>query len=180
MTGSVGKVYSEAVFQLASEQNSAKQIFDELTSLKTIWQDNPGLAKVLSAPTLSAGEKLAVTEKVFKGRVSDTVYNFLCVITEKNRAADLPEIADAYKEKWYESENIAEVTVTSSIPLSEAARGKLVKKLESVYKKKIILEEKVDSSLIGGIVVNYGNTMLDGSVKSRLEAIQKQIKGIIA
>ena len=90
------------------------------------------------------------------------------------------EITDSYKEKWYEKENIAEVTVTTCSPLSDALRKKLVKKLEDVYKKKVVLEEKTDSSLIGGIVVNYGNTMLDGSVKNRLDSIQKQIKGIIA
>ncbi|MBQ8827312.1 MAG: F0F1 ATP synthase subunit delta [Oscillospiraceae bacterium] len=180
MTGSVGKIYSEAIFELAAEQGCGGQVFEELTSLRKIWTENPGLAKLLSAPTISLKEKLGIIEKSFKGRVSDIIYNFLCVITEKGRASSLTEIADSYKEKWYEKENIAEVTVTTCSPLSDALRKKLVKKLEDVYKKKVVLEEKTDSSLIGGIVVNYGNTMLDGSVKNRLDSIQKQIKGIIA
>ncbi len=180
MTGSVGKIYSEAIFELAAEQSCAGQVFEELTSLKKIWTENPDVAKLLSAPTLSVSEKLKINEKVFKGRVSEMVYNFLCVITEKGRAGALTEIADAYKEKWYEAENIAEVTVTTSAPLKKELRDKLVKKLEAVYKKKVILEEKTDSSLIGGIVVNCGNEMLDGSVKNRLDSIEKQIKGIIA
>lgn len=180
MTGSVGKIYSEAIFELAAEQGCGEQVFKELTSLRSIWMENPGLAKLLSAPTISLKEKLSVVEKAFKGRVSETVYNFLCVITEKGRASALTEIADSYKEKWYEKENIAEVTVTTCNPLSDSMRKKLVDKLESVYKKKVVLEEKTDASLIGGIVVNYGNTMLDGSVKNRLDSIQKQIKGIIA
>jgi F-type H+-transporting ATPase subunit delta len=180
MTGSVGKIYSEAIFELASENDCAESVFEELKALKDVWKNNPELAKMLGTPTISTGDKLKVTERVFKGRVSDMVYNFLCVITEKNRAGYLPAIADAYKEKWYEASKIAEVTVTTSKPLTSELRDKLVKKLEGVYDKKIILEEKLDSSLIGGIVVNYGNTMLDGSVKSRLDAVQKQIKGIIA
>ena len=180
MTGSVGKIYSETIFELAAEQSCAGQVFEELEALKKIWTDNPGIAKLLSAPTLSVSEKLKVTEKTFKGRVSEMVYNFLCVITEKGRAGALVEIADSYKEKWYQTENIAEVTVTTSAPLSAELREKLVKKLETAYKKKVILEEKTDSSLIGGIVVKCGNEMLDGSVKNRLDSIQKQIKGIIA
>ncbi|MCD7731763.1 MAG: ATP synthase F1 subunit delta [Oscillospiraceae bacterium] len=180
MTDSVGKVYSEAIFELAAEQSCAETVFEELEALKTVWNENPGLVKVLRAPTVGISEKLGITEKIFKGRVSDMVYNLLCVITEKNRADYLPEIADAYKDKWYDASGIAEVTVTSCEPLSDALKEKLIKKLETVYKKKVILNEKTDSSLIGGIVVNYGNTMLDGSVKSRLEALQKQIKGIIA
>lgn len=180
MTGAVGKVYSEALFELAAEQNCAEQVFNELEALKAIWRDNPELSKMLCTPTIGIGEKLASAEKIFKGRVSDMVYNFICVITEKNRGASLPEIADSYKEKWYEASGIAEVTVTSCKPLSAAMREKLVKKLEAVYKKKIILTEKVDETLIGGIVVKYGDTMLDGSVKTRLDNMQKQISGIIA
>ncbi len=180
MTGSIGKVYSEAIFELAVEQNCAETVFNELESLKTIWSENPGFAKILDAPTVGIDEKLGMTEKIFKGKVSDIVYNFICVMTEKNRADFLPEIADAYKERWYDLSGIAEVTVTTSVPLSAALRDKLLKKLESVYKKKVILKEKTDSSLIDGMVINYGDTMLDGSLKTRLETIQKQIKGTIA
>lgn len=180
MTGAVGKVYSEALFELAAEQNCAEQVFNELEALKAVWRDNPGLSKLLCAPTVGIGEKLAAVENIFKGRASDIVYNFICVITEKNRGAYLPEIADSYKEKWYDASGIAEVTVASCKPLTAAMRKKLVKKLEAVYKKKIILTEKVDKTLIGGIVVKYGDTMLDGSVKTRLDNMQKQISGIIA
>lgn len=180
MTGAVGKVYSEALFELAAEQNCAEQVFNELESLKAVWRDNPELSKLLCTPTVGIGEKLAAVENIFKGRVSEIVYNFICVITEKNRGASLPDIADSYKDKWYDASGIAEVTVTSCKPLSAVMRDKLVKKLETVYKKKIILTEKVDESLIGGIKVNYGDTMLDGSVKTRLENMQKQISGIIA
>ena len=76
--------------------------------------------------------------------------------------------------------NIAEVKVTTSVPLSDGLKTKLKAKLEKVWGKSVILTETVDPDIMGGIVVNYGNTMMDGSVKSKLEAIQKQIKGIIA
>lgn len=180
MAGSVGNVYSEALFELAAEQNCAEETFDELMALKKIWQENPEVSKLLRSPTLSVAERLEVTEKIFKGRVSDQIYNFLCVLTEKSRADHLPEIADSYKEKWYDKSGIAEVTVTSDRPLSDKQRDKLINKLSQVYNKKILLEEKTDSSLIGGMKVSYNGTLLDGSVKTRLETIRKQIKGTIA
>ncbi|MGN0552754.1 MAG: ATP synthase F1 subunit delta [Oscillospiraceae bacterium] len=180
MAGSVGNVYSEALFELAAEQDCAKETFDELMALKKIWKDNPELPKLLKSPTLSVAERLAVAEKIFKGKISEQVYNFICVITEKSRADHLPEIADCYKERWYDKSGIAEVTVTSDSPLTEKQREKLVAKLEKVYNKKIILEEKTDSSLIGGIKVNYNGVLMDGTVKTRLETLQRQIKGTIA
>ncbi len=76
--------------------------------------------------------------------------------------------------------NIAEVRVVTSVPLEDGLRSKLKAKLESVCKKTVILDESVDPTIMGGIVLNYGGTLMDGSVKSKLEAIQKQIKGVIA
>ncbi len=179
MTG-VEKIYSEAVFELACEQSCTDEVKKELDSLAVVFNDNPGFAKLLTAPTVTIGEKLEIIEKTFKGKISELCYNLLCVVTEKGRAAAVPAIAEDYKNRWYEMKNIAEVKVTTSVPLSENLRAKLKAKLESVYKKTVILTENVDPTIMGGIVLNYGNTMLDGSVKAKLEAIQKQIKGVIA
>lgn len=180
MNSAVEKIYSEAVFEIARESNCVDSTDEELNAVAGIFNDNPGLAKLLSAPTVSFKEKLSVLEKVFGGRLSDTAYNLLCVVTEKGRAELIPAIAEDYRSRRYETENIAEVKVTTSVPLSDGLRSKLKAKLEAVYKKTVILTERVDPSIMGGIVINYGNTMMDGSVKSKLEALQKQIKGVIA
>ncbi|MDE7302206.1 MAG: ATP synthase F1 subunit delta [Oscillospiraceae bacterium] len=180
MTGTVEKVYSEAVFELACEQGCADEVKKELDSLAVIFGDNPELPKLLGTPTVTAAEKLDIIEKAFKGRVSDITYNFLCVITEKGRASAISAVAEDYKNRWYEMKNIAEVKVVTSVPLEDGLKSKLKAKLESVYKKTVILDETVDPSIMGGIVLNYNGAMMDGSVKSRLEAIQKQIRGVIA
>lgn len=179
MTGAE-KIYSEAVFELAKEQSCADAIKDELDALAVVFKDNPELPKLLTAPTVTLNEKLDVVKNIFGGKVSELTYNLLCVTTEKGRAAIIPDVAEDYKNRWYEMKNIAEVKVTTSVPLSENLRAKLKAKLEAVYKKTVILTESVDPSIMGGIVLNYGNTLLDGSVKAKLDAIQKQIKGVIA
>ncbi|MBP1561104.1 MAG: ATP synthase F1 subunit delta [Oscillospiraceae bacterium] len=179
MTGAE-KIYSEAVFELAKEQSCADAIKDELDALAVVFKDNPELPKLLTAPTVTLDEKLDVVKNIFGGKVSELTYNLLCVTTEKGRAAIIPDVAEDYKNRWYEMKNIAEVKVTTSVPLSENLRAKLKAKLEAVYKKTVILTESVDPSIMGGIVLNYGNTLLDGSVKAKLDAIQKQIKGVIA
>lgn len=180
MTGKAEKVYSEAVFELAKETGTADKIKEELDALAKVFEDAPELGKFLSAPTVTLEEKLAFIEKNFKERLSETAYNLLCVVTENGRAALIPAIAEDYRNRWYEMKNIAEVRVTTSVPLGDVLRTKLRSKLEAVTKKTVILTESVDPSIMGGIVINYGNTMMDGSVKSKLEAVQKQIKGVIA
>ncbi len=180
MTGRVEKVYSEAVFELAKEQGNADKIKEELDALAEIFASAPEFGKFLTVPTVTIGEKLAVIEKTFKGKLSDISYNLLCVTAENGRSELIPEIAADYRERWYDMKNIAEVKVTTSIPLSDTLRIKLRSKLETVMKKTVILTEKVDPSIMGGIILNYGNTMTDGSVRSKLDALQKQIKGVIA
>ncbi len=180
MTGRAEIVYSEAVFELAREQDCADEIKNELDALAEIFDSAPELGKFLSAPTVTLSEKLSFIEKNFKGKISETTYNLLCVVTEKGRAQLVPSIAEDYKNRWYDMKNIAEVKVTTGIPLSDSLRAKLKTKLETVMKKTVILTENVDPSIMGGVVINYGNTMTDGSVRSKLEALQKQIKGVIA
>ena len=180
MTGSVEKVYSDALFELSLEQNCAEEIYEELNALAKIFMDNPDFAKMLNAPTVNSNEKSAVIENVFSGKTSELTYNLLRVLTEKRRITFLPAIAQSFKERWYDMKNIVEVKVTTSVPLNETLKAKLKTKLEDVYKKSVILEEAVDESIIGGIVINYGNTMLDGTVKSKLESMQKTIKNFIA
>ncbi len=68
----------------------------------------------------------------------------------------------------------------TSVPLSDSLAAKLKAKLEKVYGKKVILSATVDPSIMGGIVLRYGGSLMDGSVKSKLDAIQKQMKGFIA
>lgn len=179
MTG-IEKVYSEAVFELACEEKQEDEIKKELDSLAVIFGDNPDFAKLLGTPAVAMGEKLDILEKTFKGKVSDITYNLLCVAAEKGRAAEIPAIAEDYRNRWNEKNNIAEVKVVTSEPLSDSLKAKLKAKLETVYNKKVVLDEAVDPSIMGGMVLRYGNTQIDGSVKSKLEALQKQIKGTIA
>lgn len=180
MTGSVEKVYSEALFELASEQKCTDTVNDELSSLAEIFRGNPEIAKMLGAPTVNSEDKLRFIENVFKGKISEITYNFLCLLTDKKRVQYLPSIADNFKIRFYEMKNIVEVKVTTSTPLNDILREKLKLKLESVYKKTIVIKETINPEILGGIIINYGNTMLDGSVKTRLDSMQKQIRNFIA
>ena len=74
---------------------------------------------------------------------------------------------------------IAEITVTSPYPLSEEQREKIVKKMSDIIGKKIKMSEKTDRALMGGIVIDYGDTRMDGSVKTRLENLKGTLNQLI-
>ena len=180
MADSVEKVYARALLEIAAEDNIAKELNEELSALSEISVANPELCGILDAPTVTDKEKFDFLESVFKGRISDISYNFLSVLTSKGRFKYLPAIAEDFKKGCYDMCGIAEVIVTTAVPLKDEARQKLILKLNSKYGKEIILKEKVDPSIMGGMIVTYGDSMLDGSVKTKLEKMHKQIKDMIA
>ena len=180
MTGSVEKVYSEALYELAAENGGTELLNDELKALSDIFEQNRELYSVLAAPAVAQSEKEDLLNNIFGGKISDTAFNFLCLAAQKGRIRALPGIAKAYREKWNEENGVTDVTVTSVKPLSAEQRKKLLEKLVSVYGKKVILTEKTDPSIMGGLRITCGDKQLDGTVRTKLDNLRSSMKNTIA
>ncbi len=176
----VEKTYASALFELSLEGDFLKESYDELTSIIKIFDENPDFLKLLTLPTLSFKEKSEVLENVFKKSFSETISNFMLLLIEKNRMSYIIKIADEFKIMYNEHCGILEVEVITAKKLSKTLRTKLVDKLVSLSKKEIILIEKVDSTILGGIILKYNNSMIDSSIKSKLEDMKNHINSIIA
>lgn len=180
MTGMLEKKYALALFELATEENSLDAICEEIKSLKQIFEANTEYLKALAVPTLNFDEKAKSFDEVFKGKLSDTVYNFMMVLIDKNRIKSYSYIADEFVRQYNEKYGIVEITAITAKPLSDGLKVKLIEKLEKVSSKKITLIEKVDSTILGGIMLSYNNTQIDASVSSKLDAMRSKINSIIA
>ena len=125
MAESVEKIYADALFQISEEDNSTENVNGELKAVAAVLAENPELVKLLCTPTVSEADKLSVISKIFGGRLSADVYNFLCLVTQKGRAAYLQKIAGTFREMYNDKAGIAEVTVTTAEELSPALEKKL-------------------------------------------------------
>ncbi|MCL2036850.1 MAG: ATP synthase F1 subunit delta [Oscillospiraceae bacterium] len=184
MGSSVEKTYADALFTLLVEESRSKSEFEtvlaELNTVSLVMSGLPDFNKLLNTPTISEGEKLELLDSAFNGRVSEYVRNFLRLLTTNKRMSCFPQINKAFKMLYNEHFGIAEITVTSPFPLEEEQRVKIIAKMSQITGKSVSLSEKLDKSIIGGIVIDYGNTRYDGSVKTRLNELKKDIAGIIA
>ena len=182
MAESLKNIYAEAVFQLCCEQGIEDRAAEELEAVGEIFSDseNEEFVKVLRSPLIGIDEKKQLLDKVLGGKVCDTVFDFLCLATEKGRAGFIPQICGEYKALYYKKQGILEVSVVTAMPMSEALAAKLKDKLEKTLDKKVIMKQSVDKELIGGIIVRYEGAELDSSVKGRLDRLKAQIDGIIA
>ena len=180
MAESVANVYSTALFELCCEEDTLTRSFEELTAVQElIWQDKD-YVKLLASPLVSGEDKVRTLEAVFEGRISGTVLDFLCLLAEKGRAGELDEIASEFRRMYNDKMGILEVTAITSQPMSQALADKLKAKLEEKSGKTVVLTTETDTSLIGGIVLRYGNNEIDSSVKSRLDELKASISGVIA
>lgn len=180
MAGAIENVYADALFELAEEQNALEETMSELEGISAVLEAAPEFVKLMDVPTISEAEKKKIISEAFENKISETVFSFLNVLSDNGRIRYFAPISDRFKEMYNEKNNILEVTATTTSPLSDALREKLTAKLAALSGKKIVLIEKTDSSIIGGIVLNYGNTRLDASVKTRLENMRRSIDSIIA
>ena len=126
-------------------------------------------------------EKLGMMRDIIsRGEISEITGNLLCVLTERGRMNCFGGILRNFRASYNEYFKIAEITVTSSAPLPEAVVEKIRAKMSEGTGKTVSVKEKVDPALIGGVVIDYGSTRWDGSIRSRLAGLRKELGGVIA
>lgn len=172
--------YAEALFQLSEEENITKEIYSELNDVVDIVKSNKELENVLKSPLISKSEKVELIEKLFSDKINKHLKNFLKILVEKGRINSLKTIETTFKQLLNDKHNIIEGTVISAVPMEEKQIKELEEKLSKKYNKNVTLENKVDESILGGVLVRLGNTQIDGSVKTRLDNIKDQLAQVIS
>lgn len=183
MNDKAEKVYAGAFFELCSEESPDRlgDILGELDALNKVFTENPEFVKLLGTPTVPMDEKLSMVRDIISGGdVSELTGNLLCVLTERGRMNCFGGILKDFRASYNDYFKIAEITVTSSAPLSEAVIEKIRAKMAEVTGRTVSIREKVDPGLIGGVVIDYGSTRWDGSVRTKLAGLRRELGGVIA
>ncbi len=175
MTQTVGKVYAEALFLLAQEEEKAEQIYEEINAAADLMAQYPDLVTLLSVPTLSVPERLSVLREVI-GEDGGIIENFLSLLVEKHRINRIAEIREAYNKMYYEAFSIAEVTVITAEPLTQTQRDRLTEKMQKKLDRRILLTEQLDPAILGGMIVQYGDTRMDNSLRTRMREMSANLQ----
>jgi F-type H+-transporting ATPase subunit delta len=176
----VEHVWAESLFELAVEGNTLDETDKELSGLVKILEGTPQYIELLSSPTLSKDDKTEAVKKVFGGKISDTLQNFLCLLAIRGRIRYLFKIEEEWKIRFYKAKGIAQAEVVSAVPLSDKQKEALIAKLSKKYGKTIVLKESVDPAIIGGLSVKVGDELSDGSIRTKFENIASSIKTVTA
>lgn len=167
----LGRLYAQAILDLADEQGQADELLDELTELAKVLESHSELEELFGSPLVEEEARARTIEKVFRGRASDLLVDALQVINRKGRLGSLRTIAEAYRQELRDRRGQVDAVVRTAVPLNESLRARLIESLARHTGRKPTLVEKVDPSLIGGMVVEVAGTKIDTSVASRLRGL---------
>jgi F-type H+-transporting ATPase subunit delta len=171
----VGNRYAFALFQLAKERNLLDQLEDELRVVREVVSQNSDLNRVLKSKKLLISEKKQLITNAFSA-VNPYVLNTLLILVDRHREENIIQMVDHFIQLANDERGIAEAKVITTRPLTETESEALATKFAAkVGKKTLRIENTVDSNLLGGIKVQIGNRIFDGSLQGKLERLEHQL-----
>jgi F-type H+-transporting ATPase subunit delta len=173
------ELYGGSLYDLAVEENAAAAMMDELNGIQEIFKVNPEYMRLLSEPSIPKAERLSLIDQAFDGQVHPYVNNFMKVLCKEGLIRELYGCIAQFRSRFYKDQNIAEATVTSAVPLSEKQISALQAKLEKLSGKTILLQQKVDAGVIGGLRVEVDGKQFDGTVENRISTVRRKVTEII-
>lgn len=173
----VARRYAAALFNTARRAGVTDAVQTDLEQIRSLLQTYPQVLEALAAPRIPPERKKAALQGLAAGSVTqDLTRRFVDLMVDHGREAQLPETADAYADLHDEAANVAAADVRVAAPMDDAQTARLKAKLDSITGRNTRLTVTTDPSLVGGLVVRIGDTILDGSVRGYLHQFETQLK----
>jgi F-type H+-transporting ATPase subunit delta len=170
----IARVYAEALFGVAKDKGKLDEIHDQLGEIADAIAQNRDLQVFFFSPYFSSAEKRAGIGRVVSGAEAELV-NFLELLAEKHRMPALFRMRRRFDEMWGKEKRRLAVRLTSAVELPKDVVDEVGAQIEEQTGQTIELETDVDQNVLGGIVLQVGNMVLDASVRNRLERLRKEV-----
>jgi ATP synthase F1 delta subunit len=170
----IARVYAEALFEVATDKGKLDEIHDQLGEVADAVAESRDLQVFLFSPYFSSSEKRNGIGRAVSGAEPELV-NFLELLAEKHRMPAIFRIRRRYDAMWAREKRRLEVRLTSAVELPKSTVTQLGKEIEKQTGQSIELESDVDEDILGGIVLQVGNMVLDASVRNKLERLRKEV-----
>lgn len=170
----IAEVYARSLFEVAKENDALDEIHDELGEFADVLSESRELQVFFFSPYFSSEEKKDGIRKVVKG-ADERFVRFLELLAERHRMPVLFRIRRAFEGLWAEENKLLPVTITSAIELDDKTVKQIGKRIEEQTGRRIEHTAVVDPDVIGGLAVQVGNVVMDGTVRGRLEKLRREV-----
>lgn len=169
------KGYAEALFKVVQAEGELDTVEDELYRFGKLLEENYELKRALSEQGVDHSSRVKILEELLGDKVSPHTLGMLTFIVAQDRARMLPEILEEMSRIAAESRDSALAEVRSAVPLDENQRAELTRALQRATGKTIELKVLIDPTVLGGIVAKVGDTVIDGTIRHRIEQLKEQV-----
>ncbi|MFN2594829.1 MAG: ATP synthase F1 subunit delta [Actinomycetota bacterium] len=168
--------YAEALFKVVQAEGEVDRVEDELYRFGKLLEANHELKQALSDKGIDRAQREKVLDALLADKVSPHTLSMLQFIVGQGRARQLPQILETVSEIAAEARNSVVAEIRSAVPLDDGQRDGLQKALSKATGKNVTVKVLVDPTVIGGLVAKVGDTVIDGTVKRRLEQLRDQVR----
>ena len=172
----LAKRYAKALFELAFEKEQLDQVLGEVRDFADLLKVNRKLHAYLYSPEIEKERKNLFLQELLADKLTPLFYHFLLLLIRKGREKYYPEIVFEFNRLYDRQKNRIRVKLTSVVPLDKSQLAEAEKILAESLRAHIVLENKVDESILGGLIVQINGKVIDGSLMHQLETLRRNLK----
>jgi len=167
--------YARALFEVARAEGNLDEVEDELFRFARSYESSDALRNALTDEKIPAAKRQAIVEDLLGGKATSTTTQLVSMVIGSGRGRDLPAIVDKLVARASSSKNLEVAEVRTAVPLTADQTTRLAAALVNATGKQVNLKVVVDPSVIGGIVATVGDTVIDGSVRTRIDQLKSRL-----
>ena len=170
----IAAVYARSLFEVAKEQGKLDSVREQLGEFADALEETRELQVFFFSPYFSTTEKQDGLDRAVSG-ADEVIVNFLKLLIENHRMPVIFRVRRGYEELWEDENKLLPVRVTSAVELDKSTVSQIGDKIAEQTGRTVDLSSEVDPDILGGIVVRVGNSILDASIRNRLEQLRRQV-----
>lgn len=174
--GEIVRGYAEGLFRLVQAEGELDRVEDELFRFGKVLEDNYELKQALSDQSIDRAQRVKVLEELLAEKVSPNTLTLLTFVVEQGRGRHLPQILEELSNLAAHARASVVAEVRTAVPLDQGQRDELATALSSATGKNVTLKVLIDPSVLGGVVAKVGDTVIDGTIRRRLEQLKEQVR----
>jgi F-type H+-transporting ATPase subunit delta len=167
--------YARALFEVARADGTLDEVEDELFRFARSYESSEGLRSALADENIPAAKRQAIVEDLLGSTATSTTVQLISMVVGSGRSGDLVPIIDALVQRASAAKNLEVAEVRSAVALTEDQQARLRAALANATGKQVNLKVVVDPSVIGGLVATVGDTVIDGSVRTRVDQLKARL-----
>jgi F-type H+-transporting ATPase subunit delta len=167
--------YARALFEIARAEGTIDEVEDELFRFARSYESSDALRNALTDEMIPAGKRQAIVEDLLGGKATATTTQLVSMVVGSGRGRDLPAIIDKLVERASSSKNLEVAEVRTAVALTDDQQARLKAALANATGKAVNLKVIIDPSVVGGIVATVGDSVIDGSVRTRVDQLKSRL-----